>query len=215
MKLIIVRPDYEPTTHYISAWAQEIINFAKTKSVEVVDLDGSKAERKEFEGRIKKLKEAKLIFINGHGGEDCLLGQDHRVLLRVDDNDNLLEGKITYALSCESAKRLGKKVAEYKNTTYIGYLDEFIFLMDSRYLGKPLEDPKAKPFMEASNQVMLSLLKGNTAEESSKKSKAKFWEHFIRLSSSAADPDSLQAMQFLRWNMMHQTCLGDQSASIN
>jgi hypothetical protein len=215
MKLIVVRPEYELTTRYISAWADEIIDFAEEKKIEVVNLDKEKATRKEFEGRLKKLKETRLIFINGHGGEDCILGQDHQILLKEDDNDDLLAGKITYALSCQSAKKLGQKVSKYEKTVYIGYVDEFIFLLDSRYASKPLLDPKAKPFMEASNQVMRSLLKGNTAKESSMKSKNRFWTNFIKLASSAADPDSLQAMQFLRWDRMHQVCLGDKKAKIN
>ena len=29
---------------------------------------------------------------------------------------------------------------------------------DQKYVSRPVEDPRAKPFMESSNQVMLSLL---------------------------------------------------------
>jgi len=213
MKLIIIRPDYDPTTRYISSWAEEIIEIAKGKGIDIIDLYKDKANKQDFEGRIKKLQ-PNLVFINAHGSEDCFVGQNGEFLVLAGDNANLLEGKITYALSCHSAKILGIKVSQYKNSTYIGYLDKFIFLADARYIGKPLDDPKAKPFMESSNQVMLSLLKGNTAGESSEKSKNKFREHLIRLSSSASDPDTIQAMQFLRWNMIHQVCLGEKSASI-
>jgi hypothetical protein len=213
MKLVTIRPNYDVTTKYISTWAEEIISLAKTKGLDVVDLNKDKANKKDFEGRMKKLQ-VKLIFINGHGSADCIFGQNNETLIKVGDNDNLLSGKITYALSCKSAKRLGLQVSQYKNSTYIGYRDEFVFLADSRYSGKPLDDPKAKPFMESSNQVMLSLLKGNTAGKSSENSKNKFREHLIRLSSSVSDPDSIQAMQFLRWNMIHQVCLGDKDASI-
>ena len=213
MKLIVVRPEYELTTRYISAWADEVISLAKGRGVNVIDLKKSKATREELEGRLQKLQETRLVFINGHGADNCILGQDGCILLEENDNDGLLSGKITYALSCQSAKGLGEKVSKYSKTAYIGYADEFIFSLDSRYISKPLLDPKAKMFMEASNQVMKSLLKGNTAEEASAKSKSTFWSNFIKLSSSAADPDSLQAMQFLRWDMMHQVCLGDKQAT--
>ncbi len=44
--------------------------------------------------------------------------------------------------------------------------------------------------------------------------KNKFEVNFNRLLSSNADQDSLQAAQFLRWNMMHQVCLGDGEAKL-
>jgi hypothetical protein len=214
MKIIVIRPSYDITTKYISAWAEEIIKFAQLRGVRVVDLFREKANRNDFESRAEKL-EAKIIFLNGHGNESCVCGQDDKVLVELGDNENLLKGKITYALSCESAKKLGEGVSKYQNSVYIGYTDEFIFISDARYTGRPLKDPKAKPFMESSNQVMISLIKGNTAKESSIKSRNKFFEHFIKLSSSIADPDAIQSMHFLRWNMMHQVCLGDKNASTN
>jgi len=68
--------------------------------------------------------------------------------------------------------------------------------------------------MESSNQVMLSLLKGNTVQDASEKSKNKFREHIRSMSSSLTDPDSLQAAQCLWWNMKHQVCLGDGNAIV-
>lgn len=213
MKLIITRPQHDVTTKYISSWAEEIINFAKKKGVEVIDLIRDKANKKELESRIKKLL-PNLIFFNGHGSEDSITGHDNEVLIKAEENHDLLEGKITYALSCDSGKVLGPKVTSNKTAAYIGYADEFIFVCDKRYLTKPLEDPLARPFMESSNQVMISLLKEHTVKEASERSRAVFKEHYIKLSSSNADQDSLQAAQFLRWNMLHQVCLGDVDSKI-
>ena len=78
----------------------------------------------------------------------------------------------------------------------------------------PIDDPKARPFMEASNQVMISLLKGNKAKDASERSKSKFRDNYIRLLSSSADQDSLQAAQCLWWNMRNQVCLGDLDAEL-
>lgn len=213
MKLIVTRPQHDLTTRYISAWAEEVIAFAKVKSIEVVDLIKDKAKRKEFEGRIKKLI-PRLIFLNGHGNHDSIAGQDNDVLIKVGENDDLLAGKITYALSCNSGQTLGPKVVESKNTSYIGYRDDFIFIADGRYTTRPLDDPRAKPFMESSNQVMMSILKGHSTEEAASRSKSLFREHYIKLSSSTTDVDSLQAAQFLWWNMRNQVCLGDTDSKI-
>ena len=72
----------------------------------------------------------------------------------------------------------------------------------------------AKPFMEASNQVMISLLKGHRANEASEKSKNKFKEYFLKLTSSQTDADSLQVAQCLWWNMKNQVCLGNLDAEL-
>lgn len=213
MRLIVTRPYYDIPTKYISGWAEEIISFAQNKGINVVDLEKEKANKNDFEGRVNKLQ-PNLVFLNGHGGADFICGQDDRVLVKAGENHDVLKGKITYALSCESGKKLGPEVVKDEKSTYIGYSDEFVFVCDMRYKGKPLTDIKARPFMEASNLVMLSLLKGNSAKEASDKSKIKFREHVTKLSSSAADPDILQAMQFLWWNAEHQVCLGDQNAKL-
>lgn len=213
MKLIVTRPKHDITTKYISTWAKEIIFFAGSKKVDVVDLVKEKANKNDFEGRISKL-EPKAIFLNGHGSDDCVCGHNDEILVKAGDNHNFLQGKITYALSCSSGKKLGPEVAVDKKSVYIGYDDDFIFVTDHKYVARPAEDPKAKPFMESSNQVMFSLLKGNTAKESSDKSKNKFVRHVRSLSSSLADPDSLQVAQCLWWNARHQVCMGNEDAKL-
>lgn len=213
MKMIVTRPQHDITTKYLAIWAKEIIDFAKTKKVEVIDLCKEKANKDDFVGRVKKTQ-PDVVFLNGHGDDDCITGHDNQEIVKAGDNHNILEGLITYALSCNSAKELGPKVAENKDTTYIGYKDEFIFVGDANCITRPLDDLRAKPFMESSNQVMFSLLKGNSAQEASEKSKNKFKEHYTKLSSSDADQDSLQSAQCLWWNMRNQVCLGDTDAGL-
>lgn len=213
MKLIVTRPQHDVTTKYLSSWAGEIIHFAKKKGIEVYDLFREKANKREFEGRVQKLK-PEAVFLNGHGSDDSVTGHDNNDLVNVMENHRILNGKMTYALSCNSGKKLGAKVVEDRSATYIGYVDEFIFVGDKNYISRPLDDPKAKPFMEASNQVMLSLLKGNSGKDASERSKRRFYDHYMRLSSSNADPDSLQVAQCLWWNMRNQVCLGDVDAKL-
>ena len=213
MRLIVTRPYYDPATKYISSWAQEIISFAKSNGFNVVDLEKEKANRKDFESRVKKL-DPNLVFLNGHGADDCVCGQDEEVLVKAGENHDVLQGKITYSVSCSSGKELGPEVVKDGKSTFIGYEKEFVLIANLRHKGKLNDDPSAKPFMESSNLVMLSLLKGNTAKESSDKSKNKFEEHVARLGSSTVDFDTIRAMQALRWNARHQVCLGNQGATL-
>ena len=213
MNFIVTRPEHDITTKYLSAWAGEIISLAENKKINVIDLWRDKANRDDLVGRVKKW-DPELIFLNGHGGDDCISGQDNRILIKAGDNHEILQKRITYALSCNSGKILGQKVAEDNTSTYIGYSDEFIFVGDSNYISRPLVDPKAEPFKEASNQLMISLLKGNSAKDASERSKEKFRENIRKLTSSIADSDSLQIAQCLWWNMRHQVCLGNIEAKL-
>ncbi|MEK7496800.1 MAG: hypothetical protein AAB657_02740 [Patescibacteria group bacterium] len=213
MKMIVTRPQHDITTKYLSVWAGEVINFAKEKGVEVFDLFKDKANKNDFVGRVKKLQ-PEIIFLNGHGNDDCVAGHNDEKIVEVKNNHDILRDTITYALSCNSGKILGPKVVENNTATYIGYQDEFIFVGNMNYLSRPQDDPMAKPFMEASNQVMISLLKGNEAQDASKKSKSKFEEHFVKLSSSNTDADSLQIAQCLWWDMRNQVCLGKLEAKL-
>ena len=206
MKLILTRPQHDITTRYLFYWAEAIVGLAKTKGIEVFDLAKHKANRVELEGRVKKLQ-PELVFLNGHGGDDCVCGHNNEVLIAVGKNHTILGGKITYALSCDSGKKLGPAVVKEPKTAYIGYADEFVFVGDSNYTSKLLQDPKARPFMESSNQVMLSLLKGNSPAEACQRSKNKFREHYLKCLSSTADADSLQIAQFLWWDRQNQVCL--------
>ncbi|MDD5750466.1 MAG: hypothetical protein PHU56_02345 [Candidatus Pacebacteria bacterium] len=207
MKIIVTRPQYEITTRYLSAWAGEIISLARDKGMEVFDLAKNKAKKNELIGRIKKLQ-PDLLFLNGHGNDDCVAGQDDEILVKAGENHNILSGITTYALSCNAGNVLGKAAAAEAETAFIGYDDKFIFVCDNKYISKPLQDPKARPFMEASNQVMVSLLKSNSPAEASARSKDKFKERYLKYLSNKADPDSLQIAQCLWWDMRHQVCLG-------
>jgi hypothetical protein len=212
MRLIVTRPEHDVTTKYISSWAGEIIEFAKKKGVEVCDLMREKVNRLEFEGRVKKLR-PELVFLNGHGDKNSVTGHDNCQLVDG-DNHHILAGRITYALSCNSGKELGVRIGQDKGATYIGYSDEFIFIFDRNYLSRPLQDPLAHPFMESSNQVMISLIKGNPAKSAIDGSKNAFRSHYTRLLSSTADPNALQAAQCLWWNMRHQVLCGDGDAKM-
>ena len=213
MTFLITRPDYDTATRYLSCWSEEIIEEAKSKGRRVIDLKGEKVTKKELTGRIKKLKPS-LIVLNGHGSEDSIAGQDGNLLIKSGENEDLLHSSLTYAVSCCSGKTLGPKIVEKENTTFIGYDDDFAFTSNKKYLSQPLKDKMAQPFMEASNHVVISLLKGHKAIDASNRSKEMFERNYKQLLSSEADSDSLQSARCLWWDMFHQVCLGNTEATI-
>lgn len=199
---LFTRPDYDPVTKYLSAWSKILIEEARAKAIEIIDLVGAKANRKEFEGRLKK-KRPSLVMLNGHGNDDCVTGQDEEPLVNVGENSKVLAGCVTYAVSCNSATRLGKEVGTHADTAYVGYEKKFSFMHTQGFFKRPEEDPAAQPFMEFSNQVVRGLIKGHTAEESVQRAKEVGELHLRKLESSLSDPNIQMAAAFLWRDISH------------
>lgn len=211
--LLITRPFYENPTNYLYFWSKPLIDLASRKNFTVIDLEKEKVNRKELEGRLKKVN-PELVVFNGHGNEDIIFGQDNEPLIINGDNESLLSGKIVYSRSCQSAKILGVECIKKGTRAYIGYKEDFIFMFDESKITRPLQDETAKLFLEPSNQVVISLIKGNTAIRSYQNGKKAYLRNIQRLLTSESPPEDTAAVRYLIWNMIHQVCLGDQSASM-
>lgn len=212
-RILITRPEHDPLTRHLSCWNSRVIESANGKGHTVTDLHKEKANKKEFEGRMKKLN-PDLVLLNGHGDEGCITGHNNEVLVKEGENSRLLKNRITYAVACSSAKVLGEACADSK-TTYIGYDEYFILNLDRRYFSNPLRDGRAEKFLEPSNKVALSLVKGHTAKEASEISKKAFRESIISLLTKGnPDADMIDDAKSLYWNMTHQVCLGNKEAKL-
>lgn len=211
-RIIITRPEHDPATRYLSCWSIFIIEAANKKNIEITDLHQEKATKKELEGRLYKI-DPTFVILNGHGSDEYILGHDDKELINLNNKD-LLKGKVTYAVSCNSAKKLGKACAD-KNTAYIGYDESFVFNIERKYLSQPIKDQRAARFLQPSNQVSLSLIKGHTAEESSQSSKKSFREAIQKLLPSISnDPHNREDAADLFWDMNHQVCEGNGNLKI-
>jgi hypothetical protein len=207
--LLVTRPNHDLTVRYLSAWGQKVIAEAKKKGIKVLELKDKRANKQELESMIKKHNPA-LIFLNGHGDKNSVAGQDDKNLVSLGDkNEEILSGSITYALACQSAKSLGVQATKDNFSAYIGYQEDFIFYLDQTKATRPLEDEVAKLFFEPSNQVVISLLKGNTASDANLNSRKFFARNIQKLLSSEASSESGQYIKYLWWNMKNQVCLGN------
>ena len=45
-KLLIIRPEHDDTTYYLSNWSKNTINFAQSKGIKVLDLPKKRANKK-------------------------------------------------------------------------------------------------------------------------------------------------------------------------
>jgi hypothetical protein len=213
--ILITRPEHDHGTRYLSRWSEYVIEAAKKKGLEVIDLHREKAARADFEGRMRKIRPS-FVLMNGHGSERCITGHDNEILVTLGENEEMLFSCITYAVSCDSAAELGSAIAKRARATYIGYTKSFVFNFNPQYLNQPTRDSRAGQFLNASNQVSLALIKGHSAQEASERSKSTFRKALrILLSSKGNDQyDAKEDIKDLYWDMIHLVCLGDGNATL-
>jgi len=208
-RLLITRPEHDPAMRFLSSWSLEIIDEAKRKSIEVIDLKRNKAERKKVLGILEKIP-IKLAVFNGHGNEDSVTGHDDKIILKKGDK-KAVESKIIFARSCQSAKFLGPSAVQDGAIAYLGYKGDFWFIYTQSKLSRPLEDKTAELFLKPSNYVAISLLKGHTTSEANRRSKNLFRKNIESLLVKG-DLENRDTLTMLYWDMINQVCVGDSSA---
>jgi len=210
---LVTRTRYDETMNYLFYWAGEVIKEAQKKDFDVIDIKEEKVNKKDFVGRVKKTQPG-LIYLNGHGNADCISGHENQILLQVNNNEDLLHGKIIYALSCRSARIFGKSCINKGTRSYIGYDEDFMFLFEQDKITHPLEDQTAELFFKPSNLLVINLLKENTSGESFERSQKEFRRNIRKLLASKSPQDDKASIPYLLWDMTHQVCLGDRSAKL-
>lgn len=211
--MLITRPDHDLTTRYLFFWSEQIIAQAEKSKRKIIDLKGKRANKKEFVSVIKRQKSS-FVVMNGHGDSESIRGYDDEVLIQAGDNEEVLAGMIVFARSCSSAKKLGPASIKSGTKSFIGYIDDFVFLFNERYLTRPLRDKTAAMFLEPSNQVAISLLKSHSVLEADQYSKKLYQKNIEKLMTSEASSEAKDFLPFLIWDMKHQVCLGDGGAVV-
>lgn len=206
--LLLTRPEHDYATRYLSAWAQKFFDLAEIKGYSIIDLYRERANREQFESVIKK-RIPRLLVINGHGNDDSVTGHENKPLLISKVNSSLLEGKITYAISCRSARVLGEEAGRYADTAYIGYREDFILLYLEGYRTRPVEDKLAELFLNPSNLIVTTLLKGHSVKESVLRAQQEFLRNIQNLLTSKTKSDDSSVLRYLVWDMKNLVLQGD------
>lgn len=205
--LLVTRPEHDYATRYLSAWAERFFTLTKEKGYSVIDLYRQRANRIEVESILDK-RSPDFVVINGHGSTDSVAGHENEPLLIAGDNSSLLRGKIIYAISCRSAAGLGKEVGEYSDTAYIGYKEDFVLVYFERCRTRPLKDKLAALFLDPSNLVVTTLLKGHPAQDAVSRAKQEFLRKIQALLTSEASADEYSALRYLVWDMKNLVLCG-------
>lgn len=211
-RLLITRPEHDPTVRYLSRWSEQIIKEAEKKGMEVIDLYREKANRKRFIGTLEK-STPELVVLNGHGNKDFVAGHDDEVIL-LDSDKKAVHTKIIFARSCQSAQILGQKAIANGAIAYLGYTEDFWLMYNPAKLSRPLKDTTAALFLEPSNYLATTLLKGHSTGAANQRSKAFFRKNIERLLVAGPLSEDYDAIKLLYWDMTHQVCLGNENATL-
>lgn len=205
--ILVTRPNHDLVTTYISTWAKNVLIEADKRGIPKLDLSFKKAKRSYFESYIQK-NQPKLIFLNGHGSVDSITGFDNEVLVNF-ENIDILEGKIIYARSCDAGVKLGPKAITGGALCFIGYRQSFVVGYSEEHWTRPLQDPLARLFLEPSNLVPITFLKGNSAADAYRKSQNASFKNFSFVLSTKASSLEKDAAPYLWHNRKYQVLLGD------
>jgi len=210
--LFVTRPKYDEGTAYLSYYASLILKKSSELQVATKSLDKEMAQNKEAIKFLKK-KNPKLLFLNGHGDEENIYGHKDLVLFSKKDM-NFLKNKIIYARACNAAISLGKEIVKGNTGCFIGYKYPFSFWLDETWNTNPSKDKTAKLFLAPSNEIMDSLLKGNTTDLANKKSKKMMVSNMrkIVVMNNNNTPGAMQWLKTLWTNYQGQVLHGNSKA---
>jgi len=212
--LLITRPKYDDGTEYLSYYASLILKENKNIKKFIKDFEGKDVTNKNIKKFIIK-KDPKLLFINGHGNKDFLEGDKNHILFSIDKDIELLKNRIVYARACHAGLSFGKKMVEGNDGCFIGYVVPFSFWIDEKRSATPAKDKIAKLFLEPSNQIINSLIKGSTSKESDEKSKKMMIENMNKIlkMESKKEPGAMGWLGILWNNYEGQVLYGKEDVS--
>ncbi len=188
-------------------WSGLVVDMAKDKNILYFDLKNTDANKANLESYTRKHSPT-LIFVNGHGNNSTLTGHDNQSII---DINSKVTSKVIYARSCDAALILGPKLVRNGVGAFIGYKRKFTLCYLAEFSTKPLKDPIAKNFLEPSNLVATTLMKGHSANEANTRSKNEMFKNFRRMLSSEASDDEKYAARWLWGNINNQILVGDQT----
>jgi len=200
--LLVTRPNYDDATAYLYQYAGEVIRFTKERGINVINLERPSLTRRNLSKRLKA-QNPFIVFFNAHGTATQILGDKikgkEEILIKEKKNEGLLKGRITYARACLAAASLGECYSE-KGSCFIGHNAPFSFWMDDRHSTEPLKDKIARLFLEPSNLVVTSLLKGNSTKEAFDKSVNLMKKNIRKLLRNDGNKAVIHPLVMILWN---------------
>ncbi len=208
---LLTCPDYDTVTKAFFDYTKEIKEFAFEKGLRFVSLDADKANSVLFRKSLIKLNPS-FVFLNGHGNDSQVFGNNDELILSLNKNFEIFGKRICYCRSCSSAKILGKKLVK-GGGSFIGYEEPFKFQLSEKNAHVPMRDKIGKLFLEPSNLIPHTILKGKTTLEAHERGKKATLKNINKVLQNHSI--SLQVAVNLWHNYNAQTLQGRGDLTIN
>jgi hypothetical protein len=207
------RPDSDITLSYLFFYSKEIVKLSQDLGYITLNKEKNEANQKNIFSLIKT-KKPNFIMFNGHGSPKEIFGHGNELIVNT-ENAGVLKDAITYSLSCSSAQILGPESVLKGARCFVGYETDFAFGKDPDSEASPRHDRIAKLFLEPSNILVSSLLRGNSVQQAVEKAKSKMLENVWHLNTTKSFPEAIHYAPFLFGNYLGLVAHGNQDGSIN
>ena len=149
-----------------------------------------------------------IIVGTGHGDEEAFTGQKEVVLLKVGEYDPKdIRGKVIKLLSCQCGLALGPDLVRKGATAFMGYRDDYVWVMDADYLFMPWADPVAALSLMPVVNCINAILDGRRVREA-------FDLELAGYSENAEEEEDELIASCLEFNRDNAVLIGDPNATI-
>lgn len=164
VRVLVFRPKFDLATSYGYVWLAEVAKIAAGLGHTVYDLSGEEATKEALLSALADYN-PDLVIACSHGSPTLFSAQGGEIALTKCYNDEVMSKKQAYFVSCLVGQQLLPSMVEKDARTVAGYTSEFVWVVNSEYKDKPLEDPYAFPFMRAVVEPCRRLLAGASWRE--------------------------------------------------
>lgn len=149
-----------------------------------------------------------IIIGTGHGERDAFTGQNEAVIWRVGDYDpKEVRGKVIKLLSCYTGASLGIDIVAKGANCFMGYKDEYVWVMDADKASTPWSDKMAAACLGPVVASINALLDGKTAGEA-------FQVELDLYTRNAEAEDNELIKSCIEFNRDNSVIIGDRGAKV-
>ncbi|MDP2749987.1 MAG: hypothetical protein Q8O89_04095 [Nanoarchaeota archaeon] len=212
--LLVSNAHHDNQTEYLTSWFEKVVEVAKKQNdIKIIELKKEQANKKNLVEMIEK-ENPQFIIFNGHGNDDSICGFNHEILIKCDDNEVLLSGKIVHSMACKCANILGGKCITLGTKCFIGYKEDFeLWSTKQKTKEDQLKDGMAGFFLNPAYEAIIALVEGSNAGEAFRRSQNMYKENILTLITSKNTHYSTIVANSLYSNFQNQVCLGDKITS--
>lgn len=203
MRVLITNPEVDAFTRYLCRWTGKMLGeFRNDINVNILDKD--KAKRKRFEGTLSKTP-VDVVLLNGHGDYSYVLG-DNEIIVDM-SNVDILKNKVVHAMSCSSARDLGRMAIRVGARAYVGYDEPFLASRMQDKISDPLNDDAAALFLDPAFIAQKALLNGKEPKEAVRLAGREYDRSIVKALRSPVQSNNNQLVGLLLWDKEHLVAL--------